>query len=55
MAFPTSENWQGAHAICVPSKGVFPLVFQNQAPVRLILEVHPTLSFIGEGAKIGLP
>lgn len=55
MAFPTSENWQGAYDICVPSKGVLTLGFENQAPVRLILGVDPTPSFIGEETKIGPP
>lgn len=55
MAFPTSENWQGAYNIWVPSKGVLTIGFQNQAPVRLILGAHPTPSFIGEEIKIGSP
>ena len=40
---------------CVPPKGLFTLVFQNQVPVRLTLEVHPTSSLIAEETEIEPP
>lgn len=55
MAFltflPISEKLQGAYINCAPSIGVFNLVFQEQAHVRLTLKFYPTSLFIDEETK----